>query len=695
MYNFDFKNLRTVYQDKTRDAFWKVLFAGLFFTALTIGGGIGLQLLSQKNSRKVVVNETLPEVIVPYTNALIIQLNHTSLWAIDILDENSTYTFVNSSKEAAHVFEFYRDKTIYFGGRDPENSITSLSKKFIEPTHPGKWNVTNFAIDDLNGKLYVLDNYVNELIIFDVESKNSTVLWSDLDSAKSIVLDPSVGLLFILKENSILRATMDGRYPKIIYSNDQEISALSIERKSKRLYFFVNGDIESIDFNGHYNRIVTKFENETNPIVSLTAYDNKLFWARDNESVYWTCIMHIGACDKFKSTSANTSIIALKAYDFSKLELPNGCLLHECEHMCIVATNGAQSCMCNTGWRLKDDEKSCERVDEYLIYLHNDVVSGKILSSNQRSFAEAMLPFKFNIDKTLNLSINFDLDTRRNSMIISDSSKIYEIKLNRTHEEPLVLDAADRPSRHIAVDWISNIYYYISTNDESLKNFIKVRRVDATYDSTGHKVLMEFDISIMPMEIVAHPNRGYVFFIESNNKNFSTQIGRIHSDGSELMHFSGDATVATKTLAIDYELDRLYWISNDEKKIYHSTLDFADIQSINITHIIDPLSIEIHKNFVYVANASSILLMDKRTGDSMEQLAPTRAQSEKIATIHDFKIFSPRTIEKDHPCAVDNGGCQVYCFALPSNEGLTKKCSCNDKEIIQDEKCYGPSVPTE
>ncbi|CAB0036541.1 unnamed protein product [Trichogramma brassicae] len=424
------------------------------------------------------------------------------------------------------------------------------------------------ALDWLSGKIiYVRDDVfggrqriVSRGIDDFSETDSSVVLYDDFDPferVRSLTVHPVRGLIFFtifeitsrqsrisqMRVNGtearsffILRATMDGRYPKIIYSSDQEISALSIERKSKRLYFFVNGDIESIDFNGHYNRIVTKFENETNPIVSLTAYDNKLFWARDNESVYWTCITHIGACDKFKPTSANTSIIALKAYDFSQSELPNGCLLHECEHMCIVATNGAQSCMCNTGWRLKDDEKSCERVDEYLIYLHNDVVSGKILSSNQHSFAEAMLPFKFNIDKTLNLSINFDLDTRRNSMIISDSSKIYEIKLNRTHEEPLVLDAADRPSRHIAVDWISNIYYYISTNDESLKNFIKVRRIDATYDSTGHRVLMEFDISIMPMEIVAHPNRGYVFFIESNNKNFSTQIGRIHSDGSELIY---------------------------------------------------------------------------------------------------------------------------------------------------------------
>lgn len=44
----------------------------------------------------------------------------------------------------------------------------------------------------------------------------------------------------------------------------------------------------------------------------------------------------------------------------------------------------------------------------------------------------------------------------------------------------------------------------------------------------------------------------------------------------------------------------------------------------------------------------------------------------------------------DHPCAINNGGCEKFCFPIPSPSaasGLTAACSCsNGQELSEDGK---------
>lgn len=96
-------------------------------------------------------------------------------------------------------------------------------------------------------------------------------------------------------------------------------------------------------------------------------------------------------------------------------------------------------------------------------------------------------------------------------------------------------------------------------------------------------------------------------------------------------------------------------------------------------------TVTVDSKWAYVSNYTSVWRVDKLSGTSVTQLKNINPGQEMLAGT---MMFSPESqpLVEDHPCAVNKGGCQRFCFAIPdSNEavGLRKKCGCLTGETLQ------------
>ena len=79
---------------------------------------------------------------------------------------------------------------------------------------------------------------------------------------------------------------------------------------------------------------------------------------------------------------------------------------NDCEHLCIVTATTdnplgpsdgqlGYRCACKTGYKLKRDRKSCERIHTFLMYSQQKFIKGKVMpgaTSSEESFNDAIQP---------------------------------------------------------------------------------------------------------------------------------------------------------------------------------------------------------------------------------------------------------------------------------------------------------------
>ena len=120
-------------------------------------------------------------------------------------------------------------------------------------------------------------------------------------------------------------------------------------------------------------------------------------------------------------------------------------------------------------------------------------------------------------------------------------------------------------------------------------------------------------------------------------------------------------------LAMDYENDRLYWCDALLDHIQHAKLDGTDVKTISSRMIRHPFSLVIYNEFIYVTDwrLDSIIRLHKTTGEN-EKIVQKVEESNRL---YGIKIYSKRAqkINAEHPCHVNNGGCEKLCFPVPDN----------------------------
>ncbi|RWS26517.1 low-density lipoprotein receptor-related protein 2-like protein, partial [Leptotrombidium deliense] len=160
-------------------------------------------------------------------------------------------------------------------------------------------------------------------------------------------------------------------------------------------------------------------------------------------------------------------------------------------------------------------------------------------------------------------------------------------------------------------------------------------------------------------------------------------------DGSNVMVFKGVLLGWPNGLSVDYTKNRVYWCDALLDHIQHSNLDGTDVKTITSPRIKHPFSLVVHEDWLYVTDwrLDAILRMNKENG-SQESIVRSVEEGNRL---YGIKVFSKlnQIIDAQHPCLIDNGKCQKFCFGVPSNKtdfGIEAKCSCPYGESLSDDQ---------
>ncbi|XP_014218746.1 low-density lipoprotein receptor-related protein 2-like [Copidosoma floridanum] len=268
-----------------------------------------------------------------------------------------------------------------------------------------------------------------------------------------------------------------------------------------------------------------------------------------------------------------------------------------------------------------------------------------------------------------------------------DHSRFYRVELNDSHWERVL--EQDDDFRDVAFDWISKNLYVIMGSSRNLMVAVNAGR-------PWYPAVILTERSRLTSHAV-HPNRGYLFFAETSFwYGARSRIYRAHLDGTnirELNRASSESRYYIASLLVDVYADRLYWCVPGLEKIQHSGLDGSEVRSIGAIKIypgqLDPAAraLAVDEDHVYyrAIDANAIRRVKKATGakdPSFELVNDNEAAP--ITEILAYTQVAQKT-RNDHPCRDDErGGCDKYCFAVPTENGtgLRRVCKCSFSEVL-------------
>ncbi|KAL7294867.1 hypothetical protein TKK_0011791 [Trichogramma kaykai] len=617
--------------------------------------------------------------------------NTTGASGLDFHLERNLLFWSDVKTRKIHSQPLKANVPLRISGSIVEQIVGSADHLDPDISQPGSWSPVALAVDFVGDKLYVVDSVVQKIDVFELSGRyHGIVLGSNLTSPADIALDPLVGLMFIADSKQVLRANMDGTgaFP-IVSEAAYKVSGVAADIIAKRVYWcdLLLDYIETADYLGR-NRVMILRGNQVPSPMRLTVFENKIYWTDGSKQAVLS-VEKTQSENSVKSVAKLRDAKAIKA--FHQLVQPkvplNPCGTNNggCQHMCIVtAVNGKDAglgyrCACDIGWRLSSDLMNCVPVQEFLMYSQQRFIKGRVLDPVTEGFSDAILPVVSRRARFVGL----DYDAHEEYIYYSDvlQDVIYRVHQNGTGRE-IVLASQNEGVEGLAVDWAAKNLYYIDSRKGTL-NVLSTRNV--TYRRTLLKNLKR------PRAIVIHPNHGYIFFSEWDRP---ANISRAHADGSNLVVFKNLTLGWPNGLAIDFTKDRLYWCDALLDHVQHSNLDGTDVRNVNSRLIRHPFSIAIHEEWMYITDwrIDAIIRMHKETGEQETILVREPATNR----LYGVKVFSRdvQSPNNEHPCAINNGGCEKLCFGVPKNNTTTNKygfprltrfCGCPYGEKLQED----------
>ncbi|KAA8596152.1 hypothetical protein FQN60_011443 [Etheostoma spectabile] len=267
-----------------------------------------------------------------------------------------------------------------------------------------------------------------------------------------------------------------------------------------------------------------------------------------------------------------------------------------CSQKCQMV-RGLVQCTCHTGYRLMDDGKACQDVDEcadegYCSQGCTNTeggfqcwcVQGYELRPDKRSCKalgpEPVLLFANRIDirqvlphrseytlllNNLENAIALDFHHSHELVFWSDVTldRIMKANLNGSNVEEVVSTGLESPGG-LAIDWIHDKLYWTDSGTSRIEV--------ANLDGTHRKVLLWQNME-KPRAIALHPIEGKIYWTDWGN---TPRIEYANMDGSNRQVIADTHLFWPNGLTIDYAGHRMYWV--DAK---HHVIERADLDGRN------------------------------------------------------------------------------------------------------------------
>ncbi|OXU28666.1 hypothetical protein TSAR_001948, partial [Trichomalopsis sarcophagae] len=441
-----------------------------------------------------------------------------------------------------------------------------------------------------------------------------------------------------------------------------------------------------------------------------------------------------------------TPIVELMVYDpdAQQVREDHPCLSNngDCQKFCFVRSQNdgklKRSCKCSDGDVLADDEVSCHSKSLKQLSVYNRVsldekdVPDKpdiiLLTEGNNEVTPAICQIKsFELISTHNyfqqhktyyqIPLHTRTFTCRQPWCISNrgggrdrygSNRLIQKQLSRFRS--LCYDARKQLILYFSSgDGFGIIKHHLRVLEKTPVRFantdIDFRLKDFTYDwitknvyINGHKRINVANLENpeLSKEIISnrkentnlrvHPNKGYLFFMDVNrrsNKNEKSRskhaIYRANLDGSNVTRISKFVNETMYGLSIDYYSDRLYWSIPSLKIILHSKLDGTDVKNFSCESY---GTIVFDKNYIYYVDGETDSIVRRKKLENEDK--DFRINSVQDNRINDFIIYDTESqqIRKDHPCLLNNGDCQQFCFAVSEFDKLKRVCACKTQDEL-------------
>uniref|UniRef100_A0A3Q3IDS7 Low-density lipoprotein receptor-related protein 4 n=1 Tax=Monopterus albus TaxID=43700 RepID=A0A3Q3IDS7_MONAL len=367
-----------------------------------------------------------------------------------------------------------------------------------------------------------------------------------------------------------------------------------------------------------------------------------------------------------------------------------------CSQKCQMV-RGLVQCTCHTGYRLMDDSKTCQDVDEcaeegYCSQGCTNTeggfqcwcVQGYELRPDKRSCKalgpEPVLLFANRIDirqvlphrseytlllNNLENAIALDFHHSRELVFWSDVTldRIMKANLNGSNVEEVISTGLESPGG-LAIDWIHDKLYWTDSGTSRIEV--------ANLHGTHRKVLLWQNME-KPRAIALHPIEGKIYWTDWGN---TPRIEYANMDGSNRRVIADTHLFWPNGLTIDYAGRRMYWVDAKHHVIERADLDGRNRKAVISQGLPHPFAITVFEDSLYWTDwhTKSINSANKFTGKNQEIIRNKLHFPMDIHTLHPQRQPAGR-----NRCGTNNGGCSHLC--LPSNKTYTCACPTGFKKV--------------
>uniref|UniRef100_A0AAX7SHF4 Low-density lipoprotein receptor-related protein 4 n=1 Tax=Astatotilapia calliptera TaxID=8154 RepID=A0AAX7SHF4_ASTCA len=321
-------------------------------------------------------------------------------------------------------------------------------------------------------------------------------------------------------------------------------------------------------------------------------------------------------------------------------------------------TEGGFQCWCVQGYELRPDKRSCKALGpEPVLLFANRIDIRQVLP--HRSEYTLLLN---NLENAIALDFHHSLELVFWSDVTLD--RIMKANLNGSNVEEVVSTGLESPGG-LAIDWIHDKLYWTDSGTSRIEV--------ANLDGTHRKVLIWQNME-KPRAIALHPIEGKIYWTDWGN---TPRIEYSNMDGSNRRVIADTHLFWPNGLTIDYAGRRMYWVDAKHHVIERADLDGRNRKAVISQGLPHPFAITVFEDSLYWTDwhTKSINSANKFTGKNQEIIRNKLHFPMDIHTLHPQR----QPAGGRNRCGTNNGGCSHLC--LPSNKTYTCACPTGFKKV--------------
>lgn len=542
--------------------------------------------------------------------------------------------------------------------------------------------VEGLAYDWVGGNLYWLDSKLNTIEVSKENGSDRIVLVREnITQPRGMCLDPTPGTRWLFwtdwgENPRIERVGMDGTMRStIINTKIYWPNGLTLDTANKRVYF-ADSKLDFIDFcnyDGTGRQQVLSGSHYLLHPHSLSLFEDTLYWT-DRQ------LNRVLSAHKFKGTNQTvvshliSQPLSIHVHHPSLQPMSdNPCIKASCQHICLLSPSEAKgyACKCKPGYKLISEGKCTEEDTAYLMVMKGtQIIDVPLVNSDSR--AGTMSPVV-----GIEGGTGLDFDRKGETLYWvqgkeedDENCTIYTTPYgggNKTEFLGVNTGIIGAPFA-IAFDWLGRNLFIankIAGNLEVIKvdGKVKHRKVILANDGNATSVAK-------PRAMCLDPSQGKLYWIDEGGFGVPSKVGKVNMDGTNSIVLIKDVE-RPETITIDLETKMLYFSSQHPPAVIEMNTNGDDRRTLlsEKNDIARPKSLAVLDRRLYYLDPlhEKIVRVDLPNGDHPKIIM------ENEADLRSLTMFKKRSFSQ-HPCLVDNGGCEQLCIPAESN---SRVCACS------------------